>query len=74
MLDKKVIKDFLKSFLEDTKIPKNIGMNDLADTFIDYCESDYYEWLNDNAKSFFYSSDGIRWDYVIQKIKDKKNN
>ncbi|MBU3925513.1 hypothetical protein KKB43_00455 [Patescibacteria group bacterium] len=72
MLDKEVIKDFLESFLEDIEIPKDVNMDDLANIFIDYCESDYYEWLKDNAKSFFYSSDGIRWDYVIQKIRDKK--
>lgn len=72
MLDKEVIKEFLGSFLEDAEIPKNINMDDLADAFIDYCESDYYEWLKDNAKSFFYGPDEIRWDYVIQKIREKK--
>lgn len=72
MLDKQVIKEFLEEYLEDIEIPKNINLNNLADVFIEYCENDYYEWLKDNAKSFFYSSDGIRWDYVLQKIRDKK--
>ena len=72
MLDKEVIKEFLQSDLEDVEIPTNINFDDLADVFIDYCEGDYYEWLRDNAKSFFSGDNGIDWDSIAGKIQKKK--
>lgn len=72
MLDKEVIKEFLKSYLEDLDVPKSINMNDLADVFIEYCENDYYEWLKDNANSFFSGNNGIDWNSIAKKIQKKK--
>lgn len=72
MLDKKVIKEFLESYLEDLDAPESINMDDLVDVFIDYCEDDYYEWFKDNANSFFTVNNGIDWDSIIEKIQKKK--
>lgn len=70
MLDKQAIKEFLEEYLEDIEIPKNINLDDLADVFIEYCENDYYEWLKDNANSFFEGYDGIDWGAIEKRIKD----
>ena len=72
MLNKQVVKEFLQSDLEDVEIPQNINFDDLVDVFIDYCEDDYYEWLKDNAKSFFRGDNGIDWDSIAEKIQKKK--
>ncbi len=72
MLDKQVIKEFLEEYLEDIEIPKNINLDNLADVFIEYCENDYYEWIKDNANSFFKGNDGIDWVSIAKKIKIKK--
>ena len=64
MLSKTVIKKFLQSYLENIEIPQNINFDSMADVFIDYCEDDYYEWLKDNANSFFSGNDGIDWNAI----------
>lgn len=72
MLNKQAVKEFLKEDLEDIEIPKNISLDDLADVFIEYCENDYYEWLKDNANSFFSGNNGIDWNSIDKKIQKKK--
>ena len=72
MLNKQTVKEFLESDLEDVEIPQNINFDDLVDVFIDYCEDDYYEWLNDNARSFFSGDNGVDWDSIAEKIQKKK--
>lgn len=53
MLDKDVIKGFLEENLTGIKIPKEISKENLLKAFCGYVEDDYYEWLNDNYKTFF---------------------
>jgi len=75
MLNREVIKDFLIAEFEDfTEIPDDINLDILAGDFADYVESDYYEWLRDNFKSYFFSNgvDGFSWDDVRERIKDFK--
>ncbi len=70
MLDRKVVKGFLKEELEDLEIPKDISFDELVETFCKYTEDDYYEWLKDNYHSFFYSSpqNNPDWDWIGERI------
>lgn len=67
MLDRQVVKEFLEEELEGIKIPKNISKKVLVETFCQYTEDDYYEWLKDNFKSFFNHSNPD-WDDIREKI------
>jgi len=69
MLDRKVIKDFLYCRLEGVKIPRDISFDNLVETFCRYTEEDFYEWLNDNFKSFF-NHGNPDWDWIRDRIKD----
>lgn len=53
MLDRQVVKEFLEEKLEGIEIPEDISFDILVETFCEYSEADYYEWLKDNFKSFF---------------------
>jgi len=45
-------------------------LNELVEIFCLYVEDYYYEWLKDNAKSFFtVGSNGIDWDIVRDRMK-----
>ena len=70
MLDRQVVEDFLDGEFEggDWEIPVDISKEDLAETFCQYVEDDYYEWLKDNFKSFF-EHDSPDWNWVKEKIK-----
>lgn len=50
MLDRAVVEEFLEEkFKEDEiKIPQDIKMTDLVETFCLYIEDDYYQWQNKN--------------------------
>ena len=60
MLDWKVVREFLDEKLEKTEIPDDIFKEALVETFCNYVEDDYYEWLKDNLKSFFNKNNRIR--------------
>jgi hypothetical protein len=67
MLDRVVIKEFLKEELEGVKIPSDICIDNLVETFCKYTEDDYYDWLKDNFNSFF--DDGSPdWNLIREKI------
>ncbi len=68
MLDRQVIKDFLQEELRGIRIPKNISMSRLAESFCLFIEDDYYEWLKDNYKTFF-NHNHLDWKWIKQKIK-----
>jgi len=75
MLDKDIIKKFLQDKLSDWKveIPNDIDLKELVEVFCLYAENDYYEWLKDNAKSFFaVGTDGIVWDLIRERMKRQK--
>ena len=62
MLDKHVVKEFLEQELEEIEIPEDISTDDLVETFCEYTEDDYCEWLKDNSKSFFnYGTPDWNW-------------
>jgi len=67
MLDKDVIKGFLEENLAGIKIPKNVSKENLLQAFCNYVEDDYYEWLNDNYKSFFNHANPD-WSWIKKKI------
>ncbi|MDI6803348.1 MAG: hypothetical protein QME58_05815 [Bacteroidota bacterium] len=72
MIDREVVKEFLEKKASDwaIEIPNDINFDELVETFCLYTEDDYYEWLKDNAKSFFtVGQDGIDWDTVKKRIK-----
>ena len=72
MLDRQVVEEFLDGEFEvgDWEIPADISKDDLVETFCQYTENDYYEWLKDNFKSFFDHGDPD-WDWIRNKIKTK---
>jgi len=67
MLDRQVVKEFLDCELEDLEIPEDISRDALVEAFCQYTEDNYYEWLEDNFKSFFNRGDPD-WHWVRQKI------
>ena len=71
MIDREVVKEFLENELDDIKIPNDISMKILVETFCKYTEDDYYEWLKDNYHSFFYSlpQNKTDWDWIRERIK-----
>lgn len=73
MLDRQVVQEFLESQMEDIDlaIPGDIEMGLLVETFCQYTEDDYYEWLRDNFKSFFNHGDPD-WDWVRGKVSAHK--
>ena len=71
MLEEKIINEFLREELRDIEIPGDITFNELTKAFINYCETDYYDWLRDNAKSFFEGGiDGIDWEAIRKRIRN----
>jgi hypothetical protein len=68
MLDREVIKEFLISrFKENNPIPDDIDLNKLVEDFSIYVENDFYEWLKDNFKSYFYQTE-FDWESVKDKL------
>ena len=73
MLDRQVVKEFLREELKGVEIPKDISFEELVETFCQYTEDDYYEWLKDNFRSFFEFKDGEpHWNWIREKIKKYK--
>lgn len=68
MLDREVVEDFLDEELEGIEIPDDIPKEALVETFCQYVENDYYDWLRDNFKTFFndYKPD---WNWIRESIK-----
>jgi hypothetical protein len=71
MLDRKVVEEFLDSEFEDwedLEIPEDIPEEALVESFCQYVENDYYEWLEDNFESFF-NHGNPDWGWIRGKIK-----
>ena len=68
MIDKKIVQEFLEEELNEIDIPKNILFNDLLETFYNFVENDYFEWLKDNFNSFF-NCGNPDWKYIKERIK-----
>jgi len=67
MLDRDVVKEFLVDELDGIEIPRDISMDTLVETFCQFVEDDYYEWLKDNWNSFF--NDGNPdWEWIRGRI------
>ena len=73
MLDRAVIKEFLNEEFDDLdlKIPEDILRGALVETFCQYTEDDYYEWVKDNIKSFF-NHGNPDWDWIRNKMESHK--
>ncbi len=69
MIDRAVVEEFLDCRLAELEIeiPEDIEKKVLVESFCQYVEDDYYEWLKDNFKSFFDHGDPD-WDWVKDKI------
>lgn len=75
MLDRKVVKEFLQDKLKDAerKVPKDINVDELVESFCQFTEDDLYEWLKDNYKSFFSPPvDGDCWKNIRERMKHHK--
>jgi hypothetical protein len=69
MLYRKVIKDFLiAEFQNSNPIPKDIDLDKLTEDFSIYTENDFYEWLKDNFKSYFFKTE-FSWENVKDRLK-----
>jgi len=69
MLDRAVVAEFIDEEFKDSdmEIPADISKEVLVETFCQYVEDDYYEWLKDNFKSFFDHGDPD-WDWIRDRI------
>jgi len=70
MLDRDVVKEFLDCEFEELEleIPKDISKEQLIESFCQYVEDDYYEWLKDNFKSFF-EHNNPDWEWIRDKVR-----
>jgi len=69
MLDRAVVEVFLDCRLRELEIelPKDISKEQLVETFCQYTEDDYYEWLKDNFKSFF-EHGNPDWEWIRDRV------
>jgi len=70
MLDREAVGEFLHDELEEVgiEVPKDIRKGSLVETFCQYVEEDYYEWLRDNFESFFDHGDPD-WGRIREKVR-----
>lgn len=68
MLDREVVKEFLDEELKGIETPKGLSNEALTEAFCQYVEDDYYEWLKDNARSFFNHGDPD-WSWIAKKVR-----
>ena len=62
MLDRRVVREFLDEEFMGIEIPDDITNEAIVETFCNYVEDDYYDWLKDNFKSFFnYGKPDWQW-------------
>jgi hypothetical protein len=62
VLDRKVVREFLDEEFMGIEIPDDITNEAIVETFCNYVEDDYYDWLKDNFKSFFnYGKPDWQW-------------
>lgn len=76
MLDREVIKEFLQEKFKEVgwRLPKGVSWENLVETFCQYTEDDYYEWIKDNFKSFFECRDGEPdWKWIKSRIANRKH-
>ncbi len=71
VLDRKVVREFLDEELKKIEIPDDITNEAIVETFCNYVEDDYYEWLKDNFKSFF-NYGKPDWQLIRERIEECK--
>lgn len=71
LLDRKVVREFLDEELKEIEIPDDITNEAIVETFCNYVEDDYYEWLKDNFKSFF-NYGKPDWQLIRERIEECK--
>jgi hypothetical protein len=69
MLDRGVVEELIDCQLEELEIeiPKDISKEQFVEAFCQYVEDDYYEWLNDNFKSFF-EHGNPDWKWILDRV------
>jgi len=70
MLDRDAVEEFLDCQLEELEIeiPEDISKEQLVEAFYQYVEYDYYEWLQDNFKSFF-EHGNPDWEWIRERVR-----
>ena len=70
MLDRDVVREFMKEELSDLNIsiPEDIPEDALVEDFCIFTEEDYYEWLKDNFKTFFNHGEPD-WNWIRDRVK-----
>ncbi len=70
MLDRTIVEQLLDWEFDglDWEIPEDISKEAVIEAFYQYAEEDYYEWLEDNLRSFF-DHDNPVWNRIIEKIR-----
>jgi hypothetical protein len=70
MLNRTVVEEFLDCELEELAIgiPEDIPKERLVEAFCQYVEDDYYEWLQDNLKSFFEHGQPD-WEWIRDRVR-----
>ena len=71
VLDRKVVREFLDEEFMGIEIPDDITNEAIVETFCNYVEDDYYEWLRDNFKSFF-NYGKPDWQLIRERIEECK--
>jgi hypothetical protein len=71
VLDRKVVREFLDEEFMGIKIPDDITNEAIVETFCNYVEDDYYDWLKDNFKSFF-NYGKPDWQWIRERIEKHK--
>jgi hypothetical protein len=62
LLDRKVVREFLDEEFMGIEIHDDITNEAIVETFCNYVEDDYYDWLKYNFKSFFnYGKPDWQW-------------
>lgn len=59
MLSRESVKSYFEELIKEDKIelPKDISVDDIAELFCIYLETDYYDWLKSNFNSFVKQND-----------------
>ncbi len=70
MLDREVVGELIEEKFKEggIKIPRGLSKKVLTEIFCKYTEDDYYEWIQDNFKTFF-NYNVPDWDWIKGRIK-----
>lgn len=77
VIERAIIKEFLNGYFTYLGLERPAGISEDAfvECFCEYVENDYYEWFNDNFRSFFdtgypYNFQNPDWDMIRKMVKN----